>query len=97
MESPLPDGPRREHRPRVLKGATIITGFQNSEISCSLRNSTPKGAELKLAADIQIPEHFLLYVPVDGIAYRTVVRWRKNDRVGVEFEGTEPKPKYHYG
>ncbi|RWF94455.1 MAG: hypothetical protein EOQ53_31545, partial [Mesorhizobium sp.] len=53
MESPPPDGPSREHRPRVLKGATIITGFQNSEISCSLRNQHSQGAELRLAADIQ--------------------------------------------
>ncbi|MDF3167704.1 MULTISPECIES: hypothetical protein [unclassified Mesorhizobium] len=44
------------------------------------------------------PDHkSLLCVPVDGIAYRTVVRWRKSDRVGVEFKGTEPKPKFHYG
>ncbi|RWB14363.1 MAG: PilZ domain-containing protein [Mesorhizobium sp.] len=97
METPPPDGPRREHRPRVLKGGTIITGFQNSEISCSLRNQHSKGAELRVASDVQIPERFLLYVPVDGMAYRTVVRWRKNERVGVEFVGTEPKPKFQYG
>ncbi|TIR63789.1 MAG: PilZ domain-containing protein, partial [Mesorhizobium sp.] len=80
MENPPPDSPRREHRPRVLKGGTIITGFQNSEISCSLRNQHSQGAELRLAADIQIPARFLLYVPVDGIAYKAVVRWRRNDR-----------------
>ncbi|TIR89880.1 MAG: PilZ domain-containing protein [Mesorhizobium sp.] len=97
METPPPDAPRREHRPRVLKGGTIITGFRNSEISCSLRNQHSQGAELKVAADIQIPVRFLLYVPIDGIAYKAVVRWRKNDRVGVEFEGTEPKPKFHCG
>ncbi|RVD67214.1 PilZ domain-containing protein, partial [Mesorhizobium sp. M4A.F.Ca.ET.029.04.2.1] len=37
------------------------------------------------------------YVPVDGVAYRSEVRWRRNDRVGVQFCGTEPKPKLHYG
>ncbi|RUW44195.1 PilZ domain-containing protein, partial [Mesorhizobium sp. M1A.F.Ca.ET.072.01.1.1] len=47
METPPPDAPRREHRPRVLKGGTIITGFQNSEISCSLRNQHSQGAELR--------------------------------------------------
>ena len=45
----------------------------------------------------QVHRHDLLYVPLDGIAYRAVVRWRKNDRVGVEFVGIEPKPKFHYG
>lgn len=88
---------RREHRNRVLKGATIITGVANSEISVTVRNMHQNGAELRVSADARIPERFLLYVPVDGIGYRSVVRWRKNDRVGVQFEGTEPKPHWHYG
>jgi len=52
---------------------------------------------LRVAADTRVPEHFLLYVPTDGIAYRCQDRWRRNDRIGVKFTGTEPKPKLHYG
>ncbi|TIS77003.1 MAG: PilZ domain-containing protein, partial [Mesorhizobium sp.] len=26
-----------------------------------------------------------------------VLRWRRNDRVGVQFTGTLPKPRLHYG
>ncbi|KUM28179.1 hypothetical protein AU467_13390 [Mesorhizobium loti] len=89
--------PRREHRQRVLKGGTIITGIQNSEVSCTLRNQNAGGAELKVAPESRVPDRFLLYVPVDGVAYRAEVRWRRNDRVGVKFAGTEPKPKLHYG
>ncbi|MER9868527.1 PilZ domain-containing protein [Mesorhizobium sp. M0136] len=88
------DEHRRERRPRVLKGGTIITGIQNSEISCTLRNQHEGGAELKVA---RVPDRFLLYVSVDGVAYRSEVRWRRNDRIGVKFTGTEPKPKLHYG
>jgi len=88
---------RREHRQRVLKGGTIITSIQNSEVSCTLRNQNPGGAELKVAPESRVPDHFLLYVPVDGVAYRAEVRWRRNDCVGVKFTGTEPKPKLHYG
>ncbi|WP_352784490.1 hypothetical protein [Mesorhizobium sp. M0643] len=44
-----------------------------------------------------VPEHFLLYVPTDGVAYRSVLRWRRNDRVGVQFTETVPKPRLHYG
>ena len=98
MSPNLPsDGNRRQHRQRVLKGGAIITGIQNSEVSCSLRNQHDGGAELRVAADTRVPEHFLLYVPTDGIAYRCEVRWRRNDRIGVKFTGTEPKPKLHYG
>ena len=88
---------RREHRQRVLKGGTIITSIQNSEISCTLRNQHQGGAELKVPPESRVPDRFLLYVPVDGIAYRSEVCWRRNDRVGVKFTGTEPKPKLHYG
>ena len=91
------DEHRREHRQRVLKGGTIITGTQNSEVSCTLRNQNVGGAELKVAPESRVPDHFLLYVPVDGIAYRAEVRWRRNERIGVRFTGTEPKPKLHYG
>ncbi len=88
---------RKDHRKRVLKGATIILSISHSEISCTLRNQHDNGAELKVPAEARIPSEFLLYVPVDGVAYRSVVRWRKNDRMGVQFTGTEPKPKLHYG
>lgn len=89
--------PPRERRNRVLKGASIITGVNNSEISVTVRNQNSGGAELRVPADARVPERFLLYIPVDGIGYRSIVRWRRNDRVGVQFEGTEPKPSWHYG
>ncbi|TIT05084.1 MAG: PilZ domain-containing protein, partial [Mesorhizobium sp.] len=25
------------------------------------------------------------------------VRWRREDRIGIMFTGTEPKPHWHYG
>ncbi|TSE13254.1 PilZ domain-containing protein [Mesorhizobium intechi] len=89
--------PEREHRPRVLKGGTVITGIQNSEIAVMLRNQHAGGAELKIPIEARVPDRFLLYVPLDGVAYRCEVRWRRNDRIGVQFTGTEPKPKLHYG
>ncbi|RWC31110.1 MAG: PilZ domain-containing protein [Mesorhizobium sp.] len=89
--------PQREHRPRVLKGGSIITGISNSEVGCMLRNQHEGGAELKVTLEARVPDRFLLYVPLDGIAYRCEVRWRRNDRIGVQFTGTEPKPRLHYG
>ena len=88
---------RSQHRQRVLKGATILTGITNSEVKCTVRNMHSKGAELKVPIEARVPDEFLLYVPIDGIGYKSVVRWRRDDRVGVEFMGTEPKPHWHYG
>jgi hypothetical protein len=88
---------RREHRQRVLKGASILNGIASSEVKCTVRNQHANGAELKVPVDARVPQEFLLYVPVDGIAYKCSLRWRKADRVGVKFAGTEPKPHWHYG
>lgn len=88
---------RREHRRRVLKGATILTGMQNSALSCTIRNLHQHGAEIRIDADVPVPGHFLLYVPSEGIGYRATLAWRKGDRAGLRFDGTEPKPSWHYG
>lgn len=88
---------RIDHRKRVLKGASILTGITNSEIQCTVRNMHEHGAELKVDPDARIPQEFLLYIPVDGIAYRAALRWRRHDKVGVVLFGTEAKPHWHYG
>lgn len=97
MAQPVESNHRREHRQRVLKGASILSGITNSEVKCVVRNMHENGAELKISIDARVPPEFLLYVPVDGVAYKSVVRWRREDRVGVMFTGTEPKPAWHYG
>lgn len=68
-----------------------------SEIPCTVRNQDQGGADLQLPPATVAPDHFLLYVPVDGTAYRCVVRWREKDKIGVQFAGTEAKPWWHYG
>ncbi|QND60590.1 PilZ domain-containing protein [Mesorhizobium huakuii] len=88
---------RRERRQRVLKGAAIISGISNSEISCTIRNQNDGGAELRVSPEARVPEHFVPYVPTDGVAYQSVLRWRRNDRIGIQFTGIVPKPRLHYG
>jgi hypothetical protein len=85
-----PETERRLHaREFVLKEATIIVGAV--KISCSVRNQHEQGAELRVAADAKIPERFLLEVPADDMVYRALVRWRRNDRVGVALYSNAPK------
>ncbi|MDX8537552.1 MULTISPECIES: PilZ domain-containing protein [Mesorhizobium] len=90
-----PDEPRRERRlhPReiVLKEATIVAGPDNPAIGCSVRNQHERGAELRVPSDAVVPERFLLHVPDDAVTYQTVVRWRRKERLGVQFYGA-PKP-----
>ena len=97
MSAPAQSDEPREHRQRVLKGGAILSGIKNSVISCTIRNMHEHGAELRVPVEARIPNEFLLYVAVDDLAYRAVLRWRKLDRCGVKFTGTEPKPHWHYG
>jgi len=92
-----PDEPRRERRlhPReiVLKEATIVAGPDNPAIGCSIRNQHERGAELRVPADAFVPERFLLHVPDDAATYQTVVRWRRKERLGVQFYGVPQSAK----
>lgn len=88
---------RRERRQRVLKGASILQGINDSEIKVTVRNMHANGAELRVPLGVQIPAEFLLYIPIDAAGYRSVVRWRYGDRIGVQFMSREPKPHWHYG
>ena len=97
MSVPAESGSSREHRQRVLKGAAILSGVKNPQINCTIRNMNKNGAELSVSMDARIPKEFLLYVPNDGVAYRAVLRWRRQDRCGIMITGTEPKPHWHYG
>lgn len=47
---------RSQHRQRVLKGASILTGVQNSEIKCAIRNMNKAGADLEVDIDARVPQ-----------------------------------------
>ena len=85
-----PETERRLHvREFVLKEATIIAGAV--KVGCSVRNQHEQGAELRVPADTDLPERFLLEVPADDITYRALVRWRRNDRIGVALYSNAPR------
>ena len=97
MNSPVNRNRQLERRRRVLKGASILQTINDNEIKVTVRNMDEGGAELRVPIGAPIPPEFLLYVPNDGVGYRSIVRWREGDRVGVQFVGREPKPHWHYG
>jgi hypothetical protein len=80
---------RSQPRPAVQKNAFILAG-DDAGIPCIVRNMHSGGAELNVAADVELPSRFLLHVPSEGKAYSIVVCWRKSERVGVEFKSSEP-------
>ena len=92
-----PQERQREHRHRVLKGASIIQGINDSEIKVTIRNLNAGGAELRVPLGAQVPSEFLLYIPIDRAGYRCSVCWRNGDRIGIQFIEKAAKPHWHYG
>jgi hypothetical protein len=74
---------RAAARHRVLKSGTIE--FNGGAIDCVVRNSSDTGAALEVASPLGIPPTFNLLIPGESIPYQCVVRWRKENRIGVAF------------
>lgn len=86
----------RDQRHRALKGASILNGVSRSAIACTIRNQSETGFGLRVPAEAPIPRDFLLWVPVDGKAWRCHLEWRRGGEAGVSFDGFEDKPRWVY-
>lgn len=72
-------------RHRVLKGAHI--SFDNGgAISCTVRDISEKGARLKVASIIGIPDRFTL-VTDDHAHHPCTIIHRSEKEIGVRFDG----------
>ena len=71
-------------RNRVLRVGTIE--FDGGAINCMVRNLSISGAALDLGSPVGIPEHFTLVLPTDGLRMPCHVAWRKEKRIGIEFD-----------
>ena len=77
---------RAAPRSRVMKAGTI--GFDDSAITCIVRDLSISGAALDVTSSASIPEHFTLSfrADADGRHMRCRVVWRNEDRIGVAFD-----------
>jgi hypothetical protein len=76
---------RQSPRGRALKGAKIAFNQKSSVMDCTVRNLTEKGALLKFASTVGIPERFDIMLDTER-AYRPCkVVWRRDDSLGIEF------------
>jgi hypothetical protein len=67
--------------------AKIIVAEGQPAIDCTVVEIAALGASLEVAADVQLPETFLV-LPDDGdaSAYRCSLVWRNDTLVGIKFE-----------
>ncbi|MFO1149788.1 MAG: PilZ domain-containing protein [Alsobacter sp.] len=79
---------RRVPRQRTLKTGKIAFNGGKSVIDCTVRNRSPLGASLQVAAPVGIPDRFELWM--DGEHLPCTVVWRKPTQIGVAFESRQP-------
>lgn len=76
---------RRDHRRRVLKGATVAYNNRHCTISCMIRDISTGGARLSATSSVDIPDTFELIVELDGLEAECEVVWRYGKDIGVRF------------
>lgn len=76
---------RSKTRYRVLKGGSISFGH-GASIDCQVRNFSETGACLEVETPVGVPDRFILAIRRDAVMRPSRVKWRRGQRIGVEFE-----------
>ena len=80
----LMENTRTKQRRRVLKSGKI--GFNGGgAIDCVIRDMSERGACLKVASPVGVPDAFELVLDDNGYSRPCRVKWRKATQIGVEF------------
>ncbi len=72
-------------RRRMLKGGNIVFNNRSSTIGCVVRNMTDSGARLEVPSTLGVPDGFSLESEDGTFSHNCVVKWRKDNVLGVEF------------
>ncbi|KAB1071774.1 PilZ domain-containing protein [Methylobacterium planeticum] len=84
---------RKETRQRVFLKGRIMFNHGASSMDCLVRDLSTSGARLALTETATLPEAFDLLIPQKDRTYRSMLRWRRDDAVGITFAeaaGAEP-------
>ncbi|MFH6780830.1 MULTISPECIES: PilZ domain-containing protein [Methylobacterium] len=76
---------RRETRLRTFLKGRIVFNNGNSSMDCLVRDLSGSGARLMLSQTATLPEGFDLLIPAKDRTHKAVLRWRREDSIGVTF------------
>ena len=76
---------RHEVRQRVFLKGRIVFNNGASSMDCLVRDLSASGARLACSESTSLPEMFELYIPQKEKTYRSTLRWRRADGVGITF------------
>lgn len=78
---------RKHPRHKVLKDGKIVSMTLQSAVDVTIHDMSASGARVHMPASAYFPEQFGLLVVAEKLLYPAVVRWRKGEMFGLEFEG----------
>lgn len=82
---------RKETRRRVLKDGKIVSPTLHGSLDVKIRDLSSSGALLEIPVATLLPSAYGLLVVSESKIYPAITRWRRGERVGLEFTGP-PKP-----
>ena len=83
------DDQRRVKRTQMLKPGKIVTADSAAMIDCVVCDLTNFGAGLRISPGDSVPDCFELIFDSRLFSRNCQVRWRQNERLGVEFSSTQ--------
>lgn len=84
---PIEKQARKEPRRKVFKDGKIVSHQSHGALDVRIRNLSETGALIELPMGTLIPDSFELLIVWTGMLHPASTRWRKGDRMGVEFTG----------
>lgn len=87
MSAEQDDNKRQAKRETVLKAAKIV--FGDSIIDCVVQNVSARGARIRTAVMVQVPDRVTLRFN-DGTSSPALRRWARGNQIGFEFDDDAP-------
>lgn len=91
----LAEEERIARRQRVLLKGVVAWNGETVSTSCTIRDISETGAEVKLDAPVALPVHFVLHVEVGGWKVDCERVWMEGLRMGVRFTSERSRSKLH--
>ena len=88
LREPVPAGEeehRRSARRRVLLGGKLVFGPTDITLDCTIRDLSEKGARVRIASPVPLPDTVWLIELRNGLAFESHVAWRRVPEFGLEF------------
>jgi hypothetical protein len=76
---------------RIVDKRGRVSDHEGEIVAVKIRDLSATGAGLETADCDGLPNHFELLIVDDCLLHQATVRWRRGDRLGVEFVGMPRK------